>query len=434
MSTELVMSDRLLDPITPEQPAGENLRWLPEWDRIREARQSDDSLPKGKWERRESKVADWGLTRELATAMLRTRSKDLELAMWLTEANIHLDGFEGLAKGLWITRELLSRFWDAGLFPEMEDGPEDRNGPFEWLNGKLTDAVLSIPITRCAKLDNNYSLINLRDARLVGSEAHFKDDYGEIDPKRKREYEKAVAEGKTSLEMFDSAVKDTPRASFEQLFADFEAASKEFKELERTIEEKFGDVAPNLSDFRLALSDLRQEMSDILKLKRKQEPDILAGAETPANGALPREAQPASPSLTVRFPLLDSSAASNTGSWQNAERLVRSGEVDPGLSEMIRLAAAETSGRNRFERKLLLAEVCLSTNRERLARAVLEELAEQIETHRLDTWEASELISGVWTRLYQIYKRSGSSDSEEAEKLYSRLCRLDPWQALACSE
>jgi type VI secretion system protein ImpA len=99
---------------------------------------------------------------------------------------------------------------------------------------------------------------------------------------------------------------------------------------------------------------------------------------------------------------------------------------------MIRLAAAETNGRSRFERKLLLAEVCLSTNRERLARAVLEELAEQIETHRLDTWESSELISGVWTRLYQIYKRSGNSD--EAEKLYGRLCRLDPWQALACSE
>jgi len=31
--------------------------------------------------------------------------------------------------------------------------------------------------------------------------------------------------------------------------------------------------------------------------------------------------------------------------------------VDKGLAEMIRLAAIETSGRNRFLRKLLLAEV-----------------------------------------------------------------------------
>ncbi len=204
MSTERIQTEDLLDPIRPDQPAGESLRWLPEWDRIREARQSDDSLPKGKWERREAKSANWRLTRELAAAMLRTRSKDLQLAMWLTEADIHLDGFKGLASGLCTTRELLGRFWDAGLFPEMEDGPEDRKGPLEWLNGKLSDAILSIPITCCATLDTDYSLINLRDARVIGSEAQYKDEEGEVDPQKKREYDKAVAEGKISLDMFDS--------------------------------------------------------------------------------------------------------------------------------------------------------------------------------------------------------------------------------------
>jgi type VI secretion system protein ImpA len=108
--------------------------------------------------------------------------------------------------------------------------------------------------------------------------------------------------------------------------------------------------------------------------------------------------------------------------------------VDAGLAEMTRLAASETTGRNRFERKLLLAEICLNTNRERLARAVLEELAEQIDSHHLETWESSELISGVWSRLYKVYKKGDSSDSEEAAKLHGKLCRLDPWQALSCTE
>lgn len=436
MPIERVLSDDLLDPIRPDQPAGENLRWLPEWDRIKEARQSDDGLPKGKWERRESKSANWRLVRELAAALLRTRSKDLQLAMWLTEADIHLDGFRGLAEGLHTARELLSRFWDAGLFPEIEDGPEDRKGPFEWLNGKLGDSILSLPITCCATLDRNYSVTDLRDARLVGSEAQCKDEDGEIDPQRKRAYDKAIADGKASLDMFDNAVKDSTRASCEQISSDFEAASAEFKELERVIDEKFGDAAPNLSDFRSALSDVRQEMSEVLDRKRKQEPDSVANANLGADKESKRNGQPSSQSsVTVRFPLLSSSAVSSSGtSWQQAEGLVRSGEIDAGLTEMIRLATAETSGRSRFERKLLLAEVCLSTRRERLARAVLEELAEQIETHRLDTWESSELISGVWTRLYEIYKHNGNSDGDEAAKLYSRLCRLDPWQALACSE
>src|SRR5258708_32330852 len=102
---------------------------------------------------------------------------------------------------------------------------------------------------------------------------------------------------------------------------------------------------------------------------------------------------------------------------------------------MTRVAAAETSGRDRFQRKLLLAEVCLTSNRDRLARSILEELAEQIDKFQLESWESSELISSVWTRLYRLYKQeSGSSDLDRAGKLYERLCRLDPWQALGCNE
>ena len=83
----------------------------------------------------------------------------------------------------------------------------------------------------------------------------------------------------------------------------------------------------------------------------------------------------------------------------------------------------------------MLAEACLANKRDRLARSILEELAEQIDKLQLESWESSELISRVWTRLYQLYKQAGdSSDLDRAEKLYQRLCRLDPWQALACNE
>ena len=115
--------------------------------------------------------------------------------------------------------------------------------------------------------------------------------------------------------------------------------------------------------------------------------------------------------------------------------LIRSGQVEKGLAEMTRLAASETNGRNRFQRKLLLAEVCLATKRERLARSILEELAEQIDKFQLELWESSELIGRVWIRLYRLYRLGAeSSDLDRADKLYERLCRLDPWQALSCTE
>src|SRR5690349_3688059 len=119
-------TDELLDPISPQQPVGAEMRWTPESDRIREARRADDDLETGNWEKRERKVADWELVQDLCTTMLRQRSKDIQLALWLTEAKIKLDGFSGLRDGLSVTRELMVRYWDKGLFPLMEDGPEDR--------------------------------------------------------------------------------------------------------------------------------------------------------------------------------------------------------------------------------------------------------------------------------------------------------------------
>ena len=78
----------------------------------------------------------------------------------------------------------------------------------------------------------------------------------------------------------------------------------------------------------------------------------------------------------------------------------------------------------------------MASKRERLARSILEELAEQIDKFQLDFWETSDLIGSVWIKLYTMYKRGegGPQDAERAGKLYGRLCRLDPWQALACGE
>src|ERR1035438_1098706 len=193
MSTEPLVSDDLLDPISADQPAGVDLRWTPEWDRIKEARRADDGLDPGKWAKKESKAADWRLVRELTLPMLRERSKDLQLGMWLMEANLKLHGFAGLREGLRLTRELMARYWDKGLYPPMEEGPEDRAGPLQWLNDKLVDSITAIPITVRADGGQDYSLIDLHEARDVGSESSWKTADGIIDEEKKRAYDIAIA-------------------------------------------------------------------------------------------------------------------------------------------------------------------------------------------------------------------------------------------------
>jgi thioredoxin-like negative regulator of GroEL len=124
------------------------------------------------------------------------------------------------------------------------------------------------------------------------------------------------------------------------------------------------------------------------------------------------------------------------GSWSAAEQLAQNGDIDRALVQMTALANIEPNGRVRFHRKLLLAEICLTTRRARLAKAILEELAELIDKHNLEQWEASEMVSAVWTRLYRCYtdEAAGAAEPELAAKLYDRLCRLNPWQALACGD
>jgi tetratricopeptide (TPR) repeat protein len=314
-------------------------------------------------------------------------------------------------------------------------------GPFEWLSNKLVDAIMAIPITVRGDGGTDYSFVDWQDAFRVGSEANWKTPDGEIDGTKKKAYEQALADGHVSMEMFERAIQETKRADYEELNSDFLQTYDEFKALEKIIDEKFGDMAPNLSTCRTALSEMKQAIADILDKKRSAEPDPLPVGNVLSRVGPSEETQhraaaaPAAPRLSLPQGSLRESPVSAGDSWLNAETLIRSGQVEKGLAEMTRLAASETNGRNRFQRKLLLAEVCLGSKRERLARPILEELAEQIDKFQLELWESSELIGSVWTKLYRLYKLGAeSSDLDRADKLYERLCRLDPWQALSCTE
>jgi TPR repeat protein len=275
-------------------------------------------------------------------------------------------------------------------------------------------------------------LIELREARSVGSESSWNAADGIIDEDRKRAYDTSIAEGRVSMDMFERAIKETKRADYERFHALFEQTYDEFTALEKVVDEKFGEAAPNLAACRSALREIKQEISDIL--------EKIPVPAAPLVGADGQVAGGSTDPLVVRFPIsfsnMPASAEALGGSWHEAEMLVYAGQVDKGLAEMTRLAASETSGRNRFKRKLLLAEVCMASRRERLARSILEELAEQIDKFQLDSWETSDLIASVWIKLHKMYKQGvgGPPDGDRANKLYERLCRLDPWQALACSE
>ena len=71
--------DAILTPIPGDHPAGEDLRYTPTYDEIKEARRADDPLDRGEWER-EIKTSDWDKVVTLAVEALREKTKDLQIA------------------------------------------------------------------------------------------------------------------------------------------------------------------------------------------------------------------------------------------------------------------------------------------------------------------------------------------------------------------
>jgi type VI secretion system protein ImpA len=401
MPTSRLIDERILAPISEQQPAGEDLRALKDWVDIRRARPNlNDTSNRRDWEPANPVKADWNTYKDVVEEALCTKSKDLELGVFLTEACARVHGFGGIRDGLWTLRGLLTEFSDRGLFPLPEDGNlEARYGKLEWLNEKLAELIREIPITMRPAPATNYSM-NYREEALRPN-------------------------GMITVAEFDSAVAVGTIDQYELLRREIDEVCAELGELERVGVAQFGPDALSFSESRHALDDCKSAIASIL---RKKQPS----AETPSSS------QNASP--PVKSLAYGSSGGVAEGllgdAWAEAERMARSGEVDAALSTMTALAAAEANGRVRFQRKLLLADICMRTNRVKLASSVLEELNELIDRHNLTAWETSDLIGAVWGRLVRCYrdKNAGTANADRAAEFFLKLSRLDPWQALALGE
>jgi len=412
MPSRVYLSEELLQPVGPEQPGGRDLRFEPVFSEILEARRADDVA---------GKVASWEVVADRSLEALEI-SKDIRLCCFLTEAGIFLDGFPALRDCLRLTREMVTRFWDDGLLPLVEDGDLDyRAGALAWFNDRMAEAMRMIPITARSGGGENFGFSRYLQARRIGYEDAIQKMSGE-----KRETMTSLRnQGWITLDAFEAAMKGTRRKHFEGIFLPFDEARQQFISLEKVIDEKCGQATPSFKEIRETLDDMQLLLESWRKKKAEEEPDVVpASAEETAAAA----AQPQGNSTMAGF--WTTGMPAESGSWQQAEALVRSGNVDQGLQKMAALAALETSGRGRFMRKLMLVDVCRTAGRERLARTILEELNEQIKDFRLDQWESSSLVGAVWSRLYRLYKKSeSSSEQEQAVVLYNQICRLDPWQA-----
>jgi type VI secretion system protein ImpA len=87
------------------------------------------------------------------------------------------------------------------------------------------------------------------------------------------------------------------------------------------------------------------------------------------------------------------------------------------------------SGRERFRRKMQLVEMCISTSKQNIAQPILDDLAAMIETHKLDEWEDPGLVASALGTIMKLSVRI-QADKAQQQKIFERICRLDPAQAI----
>jgi len=80
-----------------------------------------------------------------------------------------------------------------------------------------------------------------------------------------------------------------------------------------------------------------------------------------------------------------------------------------------------------------LANVMVEANHHAVAQPILEELMAHVESHKLEEWEAGEVVARPLALLYRCLEKL-DGDSSVRQALYLRICRLDPLQAMSFAQ
>ncbi len=260
--------DALLQPVSDENPAGESLRYSGLYDEISEARRADVDVNQGEWQT-ELKVADYRRVVELATPALTSTSKDLQIAVWLSEALVKLHSFVGLRDGLKLVTGLQENFWE-GLHPEIDEGDmEGRANAIAWFDLQAAKAVRTCPITAGA----GYSFTDWQDAKRFDIPANLETLEADAQAKFNELKAQAEAERRVTADMWKVAMAQSRRPFYETLNFTIDECSSGLIDLNRVIDDNFDrNQTPGLSNLKKAIDEVQSQVKKLLEKKRLEEP------------------------------------------------------------------------------------------------------------------------------------------------------------------
>lgn len=249
--------DALLAPIPGDSPAGVDIRenrgaGAP-YDAIKDARSEAVSAEKRLDQRDPDAPPDpaplWRTVRDVAMKVLRETSKDMEVAVYLTEALVRMNGLLGLAAGARTLAGLAEKYWDTVYpLPDPEYGLEDRIRPVTALNGADGNGSLMQPLYKTVLFDGP-----------TGDPVAFYQYRGseQTTTLAKPQLEAALKRGEIPFADMEKMARQQPRR-FATVRSDARAALKAWEAMASVMDEKARDEGPSTTHVRDLLHALER--------------------------------------------------------------------------------------------------------------------------------------------------------------------------------
>lgn len=246
-----IIESKLLAPLTDGSGVGSYLRYDPVYDKIREARKEDDeNLSQGVWQH-DLKKADFVTVEILCSETLEFRSKDIQIAAWLTDAWLALDAMRGFGRGIKLCKDLCITYW-GNIYPqEDDDGLEARIRIFEWMSEQFSNRLMSVPLTYHPMLQE-YPTLTLADwVSALSTESVAK---------RSTDAQKILSEaenkGKITLGAFRKTLSTTDGRYLQRVFVSAQDARSEIEALVEFLSQKLGKQASGFGRVKACLDDI----------------------------------------------------------------------------------------------------------------------------------------------------------------------------------
>lgn len=246
--TTLIDITALSAPLDETASCGENLEYDPLFLSLEEAASGKPEVQYGSTIT-PAMPPDWQVVRRIALELMQ-RSRDLRLAVPLTRALLGLHGARGLADGLALLTELLTRYWDC-VHPQLD--PADDYDPMLRVNvlaalcGEMLRDLRETPLAQVRVLGS----VSLRDIELAAGDA-----------------EAPAGQQKLSATMIDAVFAEADQAELAATVDALASAAADTQRIEQLLTEHVGvgsalDLAP--------LSSLLQRAADMVRPRLRGE-------------------------------------------------------------------------------------------------------------------------------------------------------------------